>query len=161
MRVACLEDECDGGKNVGKMHSEEQFAEAAIGEAERGDGIDEKDGKGKSKEEERGGRELIGGKQRIEDEREGSEGAKRKIEQVVAQGLALAAGLTFGKWFDVEAEDFGQERHGQLGKQDAQQPQPEGTGAEGLAEVVGDAGAEGVGQRGEEQVEGAEEFQHL
>lgn len=72
--------------------------------------------------------------------------------------MALAAGLAFGKRFGIEAEDLGQEGHGQLGEEDAQQPQPERTGAKGLAEVVGDAGAEGVGQRGEEQEEGMEEF---
>lgn len=73
----------------------------------------------------------------------------------------MRACFVFCERLNVEAEDLGQEGHGQLCEEDSQHPKPEGTGAEGLAEVVGDAGAEGVGQRGEEEVEGAEEFWHL
>ena len=48
-----------------------------------------------------------------------------------------------------------------MGEDNPKKPEPEGTGAKGLTEVIGDARAEGVGQRGEEEVERADEFEQF
>lgn len=106
---------------------------------------------------------MSGCKQRVEDDDKRREGGDGNIEDIIAQGLAFAAGFAFGKRFVIEAEDFGQDGHGELREEDAQQPQPERERAEGNAEVIGNACAEEVGEGGEEEVEGtgeAEEGSH-
>ena len=70
----------------------------------------------------------------------------------------MYACFVFSKRFDIEAEYFRQEGHGQLGKENTDQPKPEGSGLEGDAEVIGNTRSEEVGQRSEEEVEGANEF---
>lgn len=70
----------------------------------------------------------------------------------------MFSGFVFGKRFGIEAEDLGEERHGQLRQKDARQAKPKGSREEWFAEVVGNAGAEEVGQCGEEEMEWAEEF---
>lgn len=69
--VSRLKDKGDGRKHVAEMDSDQEFAKAAIGEAERRNGIAKDNGKGQTKKEEGGSRELASGKQRIEDESEG------------------------------------------------------------------------------------------
>lgn len=72
--------------------------------------------------------------------------------------MPFSSGFVFGERFNVEAENFGEDGHSQLGEDDSEKPKPEGSGAEGSAEVISNARAEGVGQRGEEKVERTGEF---
>jgi len=75
--------------------------------------------------------------------------------------MSFGSCFVFSERFDVETKYFGQERHAQLGKKGGDHPQPKGSREEGLAEVVGNARAKRVGQRGQEEVERTSESKHL
>ena len=81
------------------------------------------------------------------DRRKGSNG---NVECVITKCLAFLAGFAFLERFHVETEDFSQQAHACLRKNSAHKPQPEEIGLESLAEVIGNACAEEVGQRSEE-----------
>ena len=62
VRAARLEDERNGGKYVGKVYGEEQFAETTVDQSKWRNGVDEDDREGKAKKEERSRGKLFGRK---------------------------------------------------------------------------------------------------
>lgn len=89
---------------------------------------------------------------------DGSERCHRYVEGVVTQFTAGEAGLVFCELFVVRTIDFRQKIQRDLEEGHDDESEPERGGTKGLAEVIGEAGAKGVGEDGEEESEGVEEF---
>jgi hypothetical protein len=142
------------------MNSEEKFSRAAVDETEWRNRVSEDNNEGEDKKEERGKREKSIGKEYIRGQGKYDDTRQRCVKNIVAEDLSFGASLVFEQRFDVETKHFGKETHRRLREENCEQAQPKRTREERFAEVIGDARAEGVGQRGEEEVERAEEVEH-
>lgn len=137
------------------MRGVEEFAKAAAGEFERRDGVGEDDEKRKREEDEGLRVDASREEKQVGASRRESEQADCDEEQTVAQVDALGAEESVER-FVGGTEDFGQQVHADLREDCPAESQPERGGREGHAEVVRDGEAEGVGEGGEEEVEGTE-----
>ena len=94
-------------------------------------------------------------------DRIGCERGDRNIKSIVAQERPLPAALTFDERFVLWAKHFCQQVHTGLGEKDGNQAQPERVGPKWFAEVVRNAGAEEVRQRGEKKMKGTGEAEKI
>lgn len=155
-----LEEKADGWNDVGDVQGEDQLTEAPIGKVEGRDGVGEDEDDGRKQEEKSGQ-----GQGEVEMDNEGDDGvcgdhADGNIQQVVAKDLFLPGGFACDERFVVRTENFAQECHARLRQQDASQPEGKDHRLEGFSQIGGDACAEEVRQRGEEEVERAGEAEH-
>ncbi len=114
MCLCVLQGERKRRNDVCQLNGKENFAEAAVEEAEGRDGVEEENDEGENKKEERGKRQAIHVVEGIGDGRDGGEGCHRDIERVVAEFESGCSSLVFEERFVLRTIDFGQEIHGDL-----------------------------------------------
>jgi len=157
MEVPGLEDESEQRSHVADVRGEEKFAEAAAGEAERRDGIREKDEKRKREGRECGERKTLDVVEPISQRRGRGKQADGDDEESVAQVDALGVRLSGDERFVGGTKDLGKQVHAGVRETNPCQAESEGRKREGQPEVVGNGRAEGIGESEEEEVERAEE----
>ena len=101
---------------------------------------------------------MVGIEENVSDHGDRRERRHRNIQGVIAYDDLIGTGLVFDERLVMRTIHFRQKVQRHLQEKDHHEAQPERIRAEGFAEVIGKAGAEGVGQRGEEEQERAEKF---
>lgn len=160
MKVSHLQDKTERWNNVTDMRGEEEFAETESDEFERRNGIGKNKEKRKREQDERRTVDASREEEDVGATRGETEQADGNKEQSITQVDAFGAEESVDR-FIGGTEDFGQQVHADLREDCPTESQPERGGREGHAEVVRDGEAEGVGEGGEEEVEGAEESHQL
>lgn len=157
MSFARLENVCQRGNHIGNMCSKDEFTKASIDKPERRYGVNKNEQKGNQQN-----KKCLWGKRRELIEKVRNEGDRRErsdgdIQGIITERQPIFARFTFLKRFHIEAEDFRQQVHAHLGKEDTKESQPEEIGLESLAEVIGNARTEEIRQRGKEKSDGTGE----
>lgn len=155
MEFGGLKHKAEGGKNVSDVRGEEQFAETASEEFEGRDGVGEDDEQREEEESKRVGGDAVSEIKQIGATGREAEQTDGDDEQAVAQVDAFGAEEIVDR-FVGGTKDFGEQVHAGLRETCPAESQREGGGGDGRAKVVRDGRAEGVGEGGEEEVEGAE-----
>src|SRR6266540_4270094 len=85
----------------------------------------------------------------------GCQRCNRNVKRVVAKGESLFASLTIDDGFITRTKHFCQKIHAGLGKKNGNESETERVRAKWFAKIIGNAGAEEIRQRCEEEVERA------
>ncbi len=99
----------------------------------------------------------------IVEKQEGKDGTGGKesdgdIKQVAAQFNAPRTRFVLEDWLVFRAKYLRKQIHARLRKDDDHKAKPEGFCAERFTEIIGDADAEQIGQRGKQEMERTGEF---
>lgn len=94
---------------------------------------------------------MVGVEENVGNHCNGCECRHRNIEGIIAYGDLIGAGLVFDKRLIMRTIDFWQKIERHLQEKNHHEAEPERIRTEGFAEVIGKAGAEGIGQRGEKE----------
>lgn len=158
MRRRRLQRERDGRNHIRQLHCQQKFAEAAIDEPEWRRGIYEDDNEREDEKVERGKRKVVGIEENVGDHGNGRKRRHRNIQGVIAYDDLIGAGFVFDERLVMRTIHFRQKVQRHLQQENHHEAQPERIRAKRFAEVIGKARAKGIGQRGEEEQERAEEF---
>ncbi len=104
---------------------------------------------------------MVGIEENVGDHSDGRERCHRNIQGVIAYDDLIGAGFVFDERLVMRTIHFRQKIQRHLQQEDHHEAKPERIRAERFAEVIGKAGAEGIGQRGEEEQERAKEFEQF
>ena len=104
---------------------------------------------------------MIGVVEGIGNECYGCKGRDGYVKRVIAKRKPVLECLIFYDRLIFRAEDFRQETHARLRKDNSYETQPKGPCAKRFAEIIGNARAERVRQRGEEEMERMGKFQKV
>ncbi len=156
MRRSVLESEGKRGKYIGHLDRQQDFAEAAIEKTKGRNGIHEEQHERKEQKIQRNNRQLFRIEEDVCQHSNGGEHAQGNIHGAIAQIEAALKCLIFKR-----TVDFGQNMHQSLEQQNNSHTQPELTLVKRLAEIIRQAGTEGICQRGEEEMNGAKKLEQF